>query len=182
MDCLVGLDNGLSLRPASVGLQIQRLHDIHQLIHGGLSLNGFLFNVLLSKLGNVLLKELSPLIIIVRRPENSLTLNDWPDGPPTTVVFDFRMPFQHGIEICSELSESFFRPILFLHANLDRVFLKGCFAVSRVFEGTVLRIFDDSAHCLFPGPLGLDIMTSEHFHERSLRFIERVVFRFHLRA
>lgn len=114
----------MRLRPARVGFQVQRVHDIDQFIHSSFSLGGLLFDVLLFKFNDVLFKELPPFILIVCRPENSLTLDDWPDSLPTTVMLDFRMPLQHGIEICSELSESFFRPILFLHANLDRVLLK----------------------------------------------------------
>ena len=175
LDPLICPYHSLCLRPARVWLEIQGFQYRCQLIHCGLTGLGLLFGIGLFQFNDILFKKLTSLVFVIGGSKGSLTFNDGSNSLPATVVLDFRMTLQHGVEICSEFSESFLRPILFMHANLASIFLKSCFAIFWILESTILRILDSLTHCLLPRPVRFDVMALKHFYECTFCFFGRTV-------
>lgn len=92
LDLVIGFNDRLCFGPACVRLEIKGVENVDQLVHGNLPSRRFMFHVSFLKLKDVLIEKLTPLILIVGRAERGLTLDDRPNGLPTTIVLDFRMP------------------------------------------------------------------------------------------
>lgn len=177
LELVVRMNHFIGFSPAGVRLKVKRAQNVSQFIQSSLALHSFLVNVSLFERNNVLIEELASFFLLVRRPESGLSLNDRANSLPTAVVLDFGVALQHGVEICAELGKSFFRSVLFLHANIDRIFLESCFAVSRVLECAELRVFNSRTHGLLPSPVGLHIVSLEQLHEGAFCLLEGMVIR-----